>query len=212
MITSLNHPIVTVRKNLVRQNAMQRKPGSVRIISGRWRGRRVRLTDNQQLRPTGDRIRETLFNWLGAQLAGWCCLDLFAGTGILGLEALSRGADQVTFVEKDQQLAQTLKTLTSTLDATHSTVLHAEAERLLNARATAQYDMVFLDPPFSSPLMSTCCELLERNSWLSADAWLYLETRAKDCLPRLPANWRIIRDKRAGAVRYYLVERMSGPT
>ncbi|MDR2214150.1 MAG: 16S rRNA (guanine(966)-N(2))-methyltransferase RsmD [Pseudomonadales bacterium] len=182
-------------------------PGSVRIIGGAWRSRQVPVCAAPGLRPTPDRVRETLFNWLQFALPGARCLDLFAGTGILGLEALSRGAAQLTALEIDARAAATLRQQAQALGAANFTLVQDDARAWLGRETPAQpYDIVFLDPPYASSLLLPCCELLHTRPWLAPGARVYLEAaQPLDALP-LPATWRLSRHKRAGEVFYGLCE------
>jgi 16S rRNA (guanine966-N2)-methyltransferase len=180
-------------------------PGKLRIIGGLLRGSRVAVPDKPGLRPTPDRVRETLFNWLAPVIQGARCLDLFAGTGALGIEALSRGAVQVDFVEADARLADLLRANLIRLkqDANvHST----DALRFL-ARDAARYDVVFLDPPFAANLWGDAARALEAHGRLLDSAWIYVEGPANATL-ELPQNWALHREGRAGDVRYALYRRV----
>ncbi len=179
----------------------------LRIIGGLWRGRRLRFPASADIRPTPDRVRETLFNWLGTRIAGARCLDLFAGSGALGLEALSRGAASVTFVERDAVAARELKARIAEWGATNAQVVRADALRFLESSAEP-YDIVFLDPPFASGLAAEAARKLEERGWLRPGALIYVECAAREGLPPLPANWVVRRAKRAGEVGYHLAERV----
>lgn len=179
--------------------------GEVRIIGGTWRGRRVGVADAPGLRPTGDRVRETLFNWLAPSLPGMRCLDLFAGTGILGLEALSRGAAEVCFVERQPVLARAIEAAIARLSARGARVVTADARRFL-AGAPQSFDCVFLDPPFGDFALGELCTLLEQG-WLADGGYVYLEMSAADAVPALPAGWAVTKDKTAGKVRFALATR-----
>jgi 16S rRNA (guanine966-N2)-methyltransferase len=181
----------------------------LRIIGGTWRGRRLRFPPQEEIRPTPDRVRETLFNWLAPRVAGARCLDLFAGSGALGLEALSRGAAQVTFVERDAVAVRELRARLTEWEAVGGQVEQAEAVRFLGSNAHP-FDIVFLDPPFASGLLTPVGRLLEDRHWLSANALIYVETDAHSGLPPLPASWRITRTKGAGTVGYHLLTRGDG--
>ncbi len=159
-----------------------------------------------EIRPTPDRVRETLFNWLGTRVIGARCLDLFAGSGALGIEALSRGAAVTVFVEQNAAVARALAELLVTLKAQNAQVEREDALRFLTRPATP-FDIVFLDPPFASGLLSKAAELLERCHWLAPDALVYVECSARDSLPPLPDNWQLLKAKRAGEVGYYLFAR-----
>jgi len=178
----------------------------LRIIAGRWRGRRLRFPQGE-IRPTPDRVRETLFNWLQPTTAGARCLDLFAGSGALGLEALSRGAAQVVFVDRDRSVAQALRLLLQDWQAQDAQVVHAEAHQYLATMPLA-FDVVFLDPPFAGDELTTAAAGLERG-WVGAGGRIYVEHARRKPLPRLPATWQEIRTGHAGAVGYHLFERMA---
>jgi len=176
----------------------------LRIIGGTWRGRKLRFPASAAIRPTPDRVRETLFNWLGTASQGAQCLDLFAGSGALGLEALSRGAAHVTFVECDAAAAQALRTLLTEWHAEDARVERADALGYL-AGEPRPFDIVFLDPPFASDLLSRAAALLDTRHWLKPGARIYAECAAREGLPALPANWRPLKAKQAGEVGYYLL-------
>ena len=178
-------------------------PGSVRIIGGKWRGRGLPVGNIAGLRPTPDRVRETLFNWLAPVIVRSRCLDLFAGTGALGFEAASRGAAEVILIERDPRLARILEEQSLKLGAQEVTVVCAKALEWLKGPASA-FDVVFLDPPFGQGLLGPCCEQLEARNWLKPGAWIYLETERALLSPPIPPHWRIERAKQAGQVRYYL--------
>ena len=177
----------------------------LRIIGGRWRGRKLRFPPGPDIRPTPDRVRETLFNWLGARIVGARCLDLFAGSGALGLEALSRGAAHVTFVEHDIRAAQELRARLEQWQAQGATVERLDALQFL-AGAPRPCDVVFLDPPFASGLLPECARRLAGGGWLAPGARLYLEGPAQAGEPLVPAGLMPLRSKRAGEVGYHLYE------
>ena len=178
----------------------------LRIIGGTWRGRKLRFPASAAIRPTPDRVRETLFNWLGARAQGARALDLFAGSGALGLEALSRGAAHVTFVEQDAAASRELSARLSEWQAADARVEHADALRYL-AGVARPFDLVFLDPPFGAPLLAAAARLLEERGWLAPRALIYVECAARDGLPGLPASWQLLKAKQAGAVGYHLLAR-----
>ena len=184
---------------------------TLRIIGGEWRGRRIRFPAEGGIRPTPDRVRETLFNWLMAKVAGSRCLDLFAGSGALGLEALSRGAAHATFVERDRRNVAGLREITARLAPGRSTVIEADALAWLAGPGQA-FDIVFLDPPFADGQLADAMRLLEARGWLGADAFIYLEMPAKAAAPALPAGWTMHRTGRAGAVGYHLARRQGEGT
>jgi len=176
----------------------------LRIIGGTWRGRKLRFPASPAIRPTPDRVRETLFNWLGSSTQGASCLDLFAGSGALGLEALSRGAAELVFVEHDAAAAQALRALLGEWQAAHAVVAHADALSYL-AQAARPFNIVFLDPPYGAGLLGRAAALLEQRHWLQPGALIYAECPAREGLPPLPASWRPLKAKRAGEVGYHLL-------
>lgn len=181
-------------------------PRKLRIIGGRWRGRRLDVFESEGLRPTPDRVRETLFNWLQPYIAGADCLDLFAGTGALCLEALSRGAARVVMVEKAPRVAEQLRQHVKRLEAANAEVTLADAVGFLQ-RTPRVFDIVFLDPPFKSDLIAQCAALVETRGWIRPGSLIYLEapSRLKDLA--LPATWELIRSKKAGQVGYHLARK-----
>jgi 16S rRNA (guanine966-N2)-methyltransferase len=179
-------------------------PGEVRIIAGAWRGRRVPVVAAVGLRPTGDRIRETLFNWLAPVIEGARCLDLFAGTGALGLEALSRGAAAVVFVERAPAAAAALEASLRKLGGERGRVIATDALRFLDG-PSQRFDIVFLDPPFGEADLGKLCTLLA-GGWLAGGARVYLEMPRAQALPGLPPGWEVLREKTAGQVRFALAQ------
>jgi 16S rRNA (guanine966-N2)-methyltransferase len=180
----------------------------LRIIGGRWRGRKLAFPDVEGLRPTPDRVRETLFNWLQTEMVGARCLDLFAGSGALGLEALSRGAARVVLVDESREAARALEAHLQTLDCRDGVVVNSTAQDFLRrGPGGSAYDLVFLDPPFRQSLVAACAVLLEEKGWLAADARIYVETESELQAPALPANWELLREKTAGQVSYRLLRR-----
>jgi 16S rRNA (guanine966-N2)-methyltransferase len=175
----------------------------LRIIGGRWRGRKLRFPASAAIRPTPDRVRETLFNWLARASSGAQCLDLFAGSGALGLEALSRGAAHVTFVEQDAAAARELRARLAEWQAQDARVEQADALRYLE-RAARAFDIVFLDPPFAAGLLDRAAALLEARGWLRRGTLIYVECAARTGLPSLPPSWQPLKAKRAGEVGYHL--------
>ncbi|WFM70898.1 16S rRNA (guanine(966)-N(2))-methyltransferase RsmD [Halomonas sp. CKK8] len=174
----------------------RRTPGRLRLIGGDFRRRQLPVLDRPGLRPTPDRVRETLFNWLATAVPGARVLDLFAGTGALGLEALSRGARQVVFVERDAQVARQLDDNLRALEATErAQLVTADAQAFL-AGAPTPFSLVFLDPPFRQELAGTCCHALEAG-WLAEEALIYVETESS-LPPEVPASWQLHREVRAG--------------
>ena len=175
----------------------------LRIIAGRHRGRRLRFPAGVAIRPTPDRVRETLFNWLQPRIAGARVLDLFAGSGALGLEAISRGAASVTCVEKDRRAAAAIEALAREWNETEVRVACADALDWL-AQADGVFDIVFLDPPYDAGVLATAAAALATRRRLAADARVFVESRARDALPNLPDGWQSLRSGRAGEVGYHL--------
>jgi 16S rRNA (guanine966-N2)-methyltransferase len=197
-----------MRRNRSRggNNALQKMPGYVRIIGGRWRGRRIAVPGLPGLRPTPDRVRETLFNWLAPAIAGSRCLDLFAGTGALGLEAASRGARHVVLVERGRESVQHLREAAAALAPETCEVVQADALAWLQS-PPRPFDVVFLDPPYDAGLLDASMQALESGGWLAPGARIYLEAPAERGTPVLPQGWTLHRSGRAGAVGYHLALR-----
>ena len=180
-------------------------PGKVRIIGGRWRGTRLDVADAPGLRPTSDRVRETLFNWLLPMLPGARALDLFAGSGALGLEAVSRGAGSAVLVERDPTLAAALRAIAEKLPGGNAVaVVQADALEWLGSLPDASFDLAFVDPPFAAQLWQAVVPRLLPK--LADDAWLYLES-PPEAAPVLPAEWALHREGRTREVRYALYRR-----
>ncbi|BBG60099.1 Ribosomal RNA small subunit methyltransferase D [Providencia rustigianii] len=187
---------------------MAKKPqtaslGQIRVIGGKWRGRKLPVRDSEGLRPTTDRIKETLFNWLMPVIRDARCLDCFAGSGSLGFEALSRFANHVTFIELEKSNAQLLNENKDRLQADNATVINSNSLSFLSQNGTP-YDVVFIDPPFRKGLLSETVQLLEKNQWLADESWIYVESEAELPLTDIPANWQLHREKVAGQVAYRL--------
>lgn len=175
----------------------------LRIIGGQWRGRKLNFPAIEGLRPTPNRVRETLFNWLTPVLPGAMCLDLFAGSGALGWEALSRGAASVTWVDSSAAVTDQLRSNLKLLQA-GGAVHTMAATDFLQLPTSTGFDIVFLDPPFGQDLVKPCIELLDRGQALNANAWVYIETPREEAAPLLPVHWSLHRDKQAGQVSYRL--------
>lgn len=176
----------------------------VRIIAGRWRGRRLTFPEQSGLRPTPGRVRETLFAWLMPVLPGARCLDLFAGSGALGIEALSRGAAQVVFIERERVAVQALVANLAVLQADGAEAVQADALRWLQS-PPQPFDIVFLDPPFAQNLLEPVCHALHEGGWLTAGARIYLESNRAQLIT-VPATWELLREKQAGQVAYRLYQ------
>lgn len=200
-------PPVTKSPSITRKGSNQ-----LRIIGGVWRGRKLSFPDVDGLRPTGDRIRETLFNWLAPDIKGAHCLDLFAGSGALGLEALSRGAASSLLLEKHAGAAQQLKTNLQLLQADNGRVEQVDSLQWLNQQQPSHpYDIIFIDPPFALNLWEPIATALEAHHWLSDEAIIYLEA-LRDSHLQLPAHWQLYRDKQAGQVSFRLYHRQAPAT
>lgn len=180
------------------------KPQTLRIIGGRWRGRKLPFATADGLRPTGDRIRETLFNWLAPQIHGARCLDLFAGSAALGLESLSRGAAYTLMLERNKTAAAQIRANLALLQAETGQLLEADAlAHLARGNPGEAFDTVFLDPPFDADLWQASIDALNNGNWLSSDAIVYIESgRQPDY--RVPDHWTLHREKTAGRVCYRL--------
>jgi len=174
----------------------------LRIIGGRWRGRKLSFPDALGLRPTGDRLRETLFNWLQVHLPERRCLDLFAGSGALGFEAASRAADEVVMVEANPQVARSLAANIELLKADQIRLVSGKAQRYLQ-QTPEPFDLVFLDPPFEDDVLSEVFSLLEQG-WLAEGALIYLEQPLRTELV-FPDHWQILKEKQVGQVQVWLL-------
>ena len=189
-----------------RKQSGKSQAGRLRIVAGIWRSRLLDIAEVDGLRPTGERIRETLFNWLAPKVEGARCLDLFAGTGALGFEALSRGASSAVFVEQSPVAARQLRTNIDILGARGATVQQQDALACLRSEPDSPFDIVFLDPPFALDALAETCRLLAESGHLASDALVYIEDdRSRDEL-LLPSGWQVIKNKTTGNVRYMLVQ------
>lgn len=179
--------------------------GWIRIIGGKWRGRKLKVLALPNLRPTPDRVRETLFNWLTPVIQDARCLDLFAGSGALGFEALSRGAHSVHMVDNDPEIVGLLNEEKHRLGAENAIIYQREVPRQLTRGD--QFDIIFIDPPYASDLIFDACQFLEENFFLNNPAYIYIESDKPILEDRLPKDWHLIKAKRAGQVFYHLVRR-----
>lgn len=181
--------------------------GEVRIISGRWRGQKLPVLNVEGLRPTSDRVKETLFNWLMADIYDSRCLDCFAGSGSLGFEALSRQANFVLMLEQDKNVASRLKSNLSRLKANNAEIIQTNSLHYLATLNNSEpFDIVFLDPPFHQDLIPSCLKLLEQNNWLTANALIYLETEHNANF-HCPTHWILLKEKSTQQVVYRLYQR-----
>ena len=185
------------------------RAGSIRLISGQWRGRKLPVHDVEGLRPTTDRVKETLFNWLATEVRDSRCLDVFAGSGSLGFEALSRYASYVMMIEQEPKAARQLQANLQILQCTQAQVVCRDALQVLQAGCSEPFELVFLDPPFRKELLTAVIPLLEQQGWLADRALIYLERENEGTAPLIPANWQLLKDKQAGQVCYQLYLRES---
>ena len=182
--------------------------GQIRIIGGQWRGRKLPVPDSPGLRPTTDRVRETLFNWLAPTMVDATVLDCFAGSGALGLEALSRYASRATLLEMDRNVSQQLQKNLATLKATNGKVVNTNTLNFLS-QSGEPHSIVFVDPPFRKGLLEETLALLESNGWLANEALIYVESEVENGLPPVPVHWDLHREKVAGQVAYRLYHRQA---
>jgi 16S rRNA (guanine966-N2)-methyltransferase len=197
--------ILIYRDNPVKTTQRQSR-NQLRIIGGKWRGRKLEFPSVAGLRPTGDRIRETLFNWLAPTIAGARCLDLFAGSGALGLEALSRGAEHTVLLDTNPLVIAQLQRQCVRLGADNVTVLQADARQWLERDTDRQaFDLVFLDPPFQANLLEPLSAALNHSGRLSEHALIYLETGREQAY-MAPANWQLLKHKSMGQVSFALYQ------
>lgn len=185
------------------RNEMQNE---IRIIGGQWKRTKLKVVDKPGLRPTPDRVRETLFNWLGQDLTGWRCIDVFAGTGVLGFEAASRGALEVRMVEHDSALVDQLKKVQIQLQASNVQIVRGDGVAVLKQLNADSMDLILLDPPFESGLYDSIVQAAGRA--VTATGFVYLEAAAQWSDPQLEAaNLALFRHLKAGAVHAHLLQR-----
>ncbi|MFQ5993606.1 MAG: 16S rRNA (guanine(966)-N(2))-methyltransferase RsmD [Acidiferrobacterales bacterium] len=193
-------------RNHASRGAHRNYPGALRIIAGTWRRRRLLVPDGPDVRPTPDRVRETLFNWLRSDLSGARCVDLFAGTGALCLEALSRGASRVVMVERAPEAVACLRDNVAELGADGAHVVEADAvDYLMGPPET--FDIVFIDPPFHSDLIARSSELVDTRGWIEPGALVYIESPREMAQLPIPESWEVIRGQNAGQVGYHLARK-----
>lgn len=185
---------------------------TVRIIGGEWRGRKLHFPAVSGLRPTLDRLRETLFNWLMFEIEGKRCLDVFAGSGALGIEALSRRARTVTLIEKNPQAMQAIKQFLFQVHDTRAKLIEADALRILSKPADEAFDVVFLDPPFHQGLLGRTIALLEKNQYLADNAWIYVECEPSLTIENFPAHWHTHREISSSGKKLFLIKRLPPTT
>lgn len=180
--------------------------GQVRIISGQWRSRKLPIHDLEGLRPTTDRVRETLFNWIASDVRGARVLDCFAGSGALSLEALSRYAEFATMIELQKDAANQLKQNLTTLQCQHADVINGDSLQVLAKGSQNGFDIVFIDPPFRKELAAKAIDLLMTHHWLNNNALIYVETESEITALPVPASWVPLKEKQAGQVTYRLYQ------
>ncbi|PKO53788.1 MAG: 16S rRNA (guanine(966)-N(2))-methyltransferase RsmD [Betaproteobacteria bacterium HGW-Betaproteobacteria-20] len=181
-----------------------KKQNTIRINAGEWRSRLIKFPDAEGLRPTPERVRQTVFNWLGQDLTGQTCLDLFAGTGVMGFEALSRGAVAVTLVEKSMVAYNALLANKQLLKAAHAQILHQDALQFL-AQNTHKFNLIFLDPPYHQQWLVKVLPLLAEH--LHAEGLIYVEAEyALDTTQEYASHWQVIKQSKAGNVFYHLLK------
>lgn len=186
--------------------------GFIRLISGEWRGRKLPVHHVEGLRPTTDRVKETLFNWLSMEVPSSRCLDLFSGSGSLGFEAASRHAEHVTMLELNPQVFQQLQKNKQTLSASNIDIVQANSlDYLTQTRQESTYDIIFIDPPFRQGLLDEVFQRLEDNHWLTDNAFIYVESEKEWQPQHVPNNWSLHREKIAGQVCYRLYKRDAQP-
>jgi len=198
--------ILKINTYMVTRKNNSKNRGKVRITSGEWKNRNLEVPDIDGLRPTSERVRETLFNWLMPSIHKSVCLDLFAGSGSLGFEALSRGAKHCTFVEKSKLAFSQIKTTRTSLNAVNSEVHNCDAIDFLSSVHNHNFNLVFLDPPFSDDYLISSIESIHEYQLVSRGGYIYIEFNKNNDLFDLPDNWSVIRKKIYGNVCFILIE------
>ncbi len=185
------------------------RASSIRIIGGEWRSRKLTVPDAPGLRPTPDRVRETLFNWLAPTIQGARVLDAFTGSGALFLEALSRGASTGVAIDANTNAVNNLRRNLAVLQCDDAEVLRVDSLQYLSSKTEQGFDIVLLDPPFHQDLLLSACQLLEDNNWLNKGAWIYTESEQAPSSLGVPSSWRLHREKHTGQVHYALWQKVS---
>lgn len=193
----------------MKQHNRKTPNNQLRIIGGQWRSRKLAFADAAGLRPTADRIRETLFNWLAPDIQGAQVLDVFSGSGALLFEAMSRGAAEGLALEQNPKASTCIQQGLQLLQCEHAEVICTDALRYLAGNASQRFDIVFVDPPFHQNLLEPSCHLLENNGWLADNALIYLESELSANQHRLPHNWQPLREKSSPQLYYSLWQRQS---
>ena len=189
------------------------KQNQVRIIAGIWRSRKIIFADAEGLRPTPDRVKETVFNWLTPHIVGSRCLDLFAGSGALGFEALSRGAEYVVSIDQNAEVITNIQKNAETFKTNAIQIVHHNSLSWLQdpKNALHPFDSVFVDPPYRLKVLVECFKLLEKNGFLKPNALIQFESETPILSEDLPKTWKFLHQKKAGVVHYYLAEKGSDP-
>ena len=185
------------------------RASTIRIIGGEWRSRKLTVPDAPGLRPTPDRVRETLFNWLAPTIQGARVLDAFTGSGALFLEALSRGASTGVAIDANTNAVNNLRRNLAVLQCDDAEVLRVDSLQYFSNKTEQGFDIVLLDPPFHQDLLLSACQLLEDNNWLNKDAWIYTESEQAPSSLGVPSTWRLHREKHTGQVHYALWQKVS---
>lgn len=185
------------------------RASSIRIIGGEWRSRKLTVPEAPGLRPTPDRVRETLFNWLAPTIQGARVLDAFTGSGALFLEALSRGASTGVAIDANTDAVNNLRRNLAVLQCDDAEVLRVDSLQYLSNKTEQGFDIVLLDPPFHQDLLLSACQLLEDNNWLNKGAWIYTESEQAPSSLGVPSTWRLHREKHTGQVHYALWQKVS---
>jgi len=181
-------------------------PNQIRIIAGKWRGRKLQVPDIKGLRPTPDRVRETLFNWLAPVIGGAHCLDPFAGSGALGFEALSRGAERVVMIDQSVPIVKLLQEEAQQFDASNAEIYCASAPAGIK-KTNQSFDVIFLDPPYDANLLFPTIQYLEDQNLVARNAYIYLEASSIINDNDLPQSWRMLKSQQAGQVYYHLAQK-----
>jgi len=203
-ILASNHQAVSAMSQGKKQLNKKPKTGNIRIISGKYRGRKLPVLMADGLRPTTDRVKETVFNWLMPYMHNALCLDCFAGAGSLGFEALSRGAKQVTLIELNKSAAKQLQANKALLKADNAQIISGDVLKHLQGKPNQPFDIIFIDPPFRKNLVGETAQLLAQG-WLHQQTLVYLEMEL-ETPQQLPSDWRLLKEKIAGQVAYRLYQ------
>ena len=189
------------------KNKQSSSDGFIRLISGQWRGKKLPVKNKQGLRPTTDRTKETLFNWLMHDIRDANCLDCFSGSGSLGFEALSRYCQSCLFLELDRQVAQQLQNNINSLEIKNASVCQTDTIQFLSKAPKQAFNIIFIDPPFNCGLAQPCIDNLASQGYLAENCLIYIEVESTLTALNIPDNWRLLKEKVAGQVCYQLFKR-----